>query len=164
MTDFFSIEYRKSCRKYLADKVYTFFNNSTISNKIWAFLIKMIHFLMPFVLILITLYASFSICVILMIITVLIFFMFNYLQGCFLSQVEYKLYNKDFINVVDIYLAILGWDINDETRKTITIYAVIVYHIIIFTILYIRFNIKINHLPSPTKINDLPLTIIPQIN
>ena len=163
MTDYFSVEYRKSCRKYLVDKLYTYLNESTISNQIWAFFIKMVHFLVPHILLYITLYASITFGIILSIITVFIFCMFFYLQGCFLSQVEYKLHNNDFVNVVDIYLAMLGWDITKETRKTITIYLILVYHVIIFTILYIRFNIKSNDLPSPTKINDLSLSIIPQI-
>ena len=164
MTDYFSIEYRKSCRKYLVDKLYTYLNESTISNHIWAFFIKMVHFSVPHILLYITLYASFTFGIILSIISVFVFCMFFYLHGCFLSQVEYKLNNNEFVNVVDIYLAMLGWDITKETRQTITIYLILVYHVIIFTILYIRFNLKLNDLPSPTKINDLSLFIIPQIN
>ena len=111
MTDYFDIEYRKKCRKRLVEYLYDLLIRTNIPHPILAFVLKSCHFLISYI------------------IALLVF-----------SQLEYKLHDKDFINIVDPYLAIVGWDINDENRYTITMYIVCFYFAILFSILYWRIN------------------------
>ena len=140
MTDYFDIEYRKKCRKKLVEYLYELLIRTNIPHPILAFVIKACHFLISYITILLVIFAPLSIGIILTTLSILTFGMFFYFTGCFLSQLEYKLNGKDFLNIVDPYLAIVGWDITDENRYTITMYVVYLYFATLFSILYWRMN------------------------
>jgi hypothetical protein len=141
MTDYFDIEYRKKCRKKLVDSIYGYLTTNTkVPHRIWAFVIKSCHFLISYVIVLLTLFAPLPIGFIMTGLSIITFGLFFYFKGCFVSQLEYKLHDKDFINIVDPYLTVVGWDINDENRYTITMYVVYLYFAILFSILYWRMN------------------------
>ena len=138
MTDYFDIEYRKKCQKKLVEYLYELLIRTNIPHPILAFVIKACHFLISYITILLVIFAPLSIGIILTTLSIITFGMFFYFKGCFLSQLEYKLNGKDFLNIVDPYLAIVGWDITDENRYTITMYVVYLYFATLFSILYWR--------------------------
>ena len=140
MTDYFDIEYRKKCRKKLVEYLYELLIRTNISHPILAFVLKSCHFLISYIIILLVVFAPLPIGLLFTGLSIITFGLFFYFKGCFVSQLEYKLHDKDFINIVDPYLAIVGWEINDENRYTITIYIVYLYFATLFSILYWRMN------------------------
>ena len=140
MTDYFDIEYRKKCRKRLVEYLYDLLIRTNIPHPILAFVLKSCHFLISYIIALLVIFAPLPIGIIFTGLSLITFGLFFYFKGCFFSQLEYKLHDKDFINIVDPYLAIVGWDINDENRYTITMYIVCFYFAILFSILYWRIN------------------------
>jgi hypothetical protein len=140
MTDYFDIEYRKKCRKRLVEYLYELLIRTNIPHPILAFVLKSSHFLISYIIALLVIFAPLPIGLIFTGLSLITFGLFFYFKGCFVSQLEYKLNGKDFINIVDPYLAIVGWDITDENRYTITMYVVYLYYAILFSILYWRMN------------------------
>jgi hypothetical protein len=140
MTDYFDIEYRKKCRKRLVEYLYELLIRTNIPHPILAFVLKSSHFLISYIIALLVIFAPLPIGLIFTGLSLITFVLFFYFKGCFVSQLEYKLNGKDFINIVDPYLAIVGWDITDENRYTITMYVVYLYYAILFSILYWRMN------------------------
>jgi len=140
MTDYFDIEYRKKCRKRLVEYLYDLLIRTNIPHPILAFVLKSCHFLISYIIALLVIFAPLPIGIIFTGLSLVTFGLFFYFKGCFVSQLEYKLNGKDFINIVDPYLAIVGWDITDENRYTITMYVVYLYFAILFSILYWRMN------------------------
>ena len=71
-----------------------------------------------------------------------VLFMFTilyiYFKGCFVSNLEYKLYKKNFINIIDPYLITMNYPINNETRYTGTLIVVLMYFCVVISILYNR--------------------------
>ena len=140
MTDYFDIEYRKKCRKRLVEYLYDLLIRTNIPHPILAFVLKSCHFLISYIIALLVIFAPLPIGIIFTGLSLITFGLFFYFKGCFVSQLEYKLNGKDFINIVDPYLAIVGWDITDENRYTITMHVVYLYFAILFSILYWRMN------------------------
>mgnify|MGYP001195661257 FL=1 len=138
MNKYFDIEYRKKCRKSLVYSIYDYIINTNYPPHICGFVIKACHFTIPYIFILITMLAPVTIGIILTILSMITFGMFLYLKGCFVSHLEYKLDNTNFINIMDPYLVILGWDINEVNRYNLTLYLLSLYFILMFTILYLR--------------------------
>jgi hypothetical protein len=144
MTDYFDIEYRKKCRKKLVEYLYEQLIRTNIPHPILAFVLKSGHFLISYIIILLAIFAPLPIGFVLTALSIVTFGMFNFFKGCFFSQLEYKLNDKDFINVIDPYLAVVGWEINDENRYSITMYIVYLYFALLFSILYMRMNNQTN--------------------
>jgi hypothetical protein len=140
MTDSFDIKYRKKCRKRLVEYLYGLLIRTNIPYPILAFVLKATHFFISYFILLLVIFMPLPVCFLLTCLSILTFGLFLYFKGCFLSQLEYKLDDKDFINIVDLYLAIVGWDINEENRYTITMYVVYLYFATLFSILYWRMN------------------------
>ena len=140
MTDYFDIEYRKKCRKRLVEYLYELLIRTNIPHPILAFVLKSCHFLISYIIALLVIFAPLPIGLIFTGLSLITFVLFFYFKGCFVSQLEYKLNGKDFINIVDPYLAIVGWGITNENRYTITMYIVYLYYAILFSILYWRMN------------------------
>ena len=138
MNKYFYIEYRKKCRKSLVYSIYDYIINTKYPPHICGFVIKSCHFIIPYIFILITMLAPATIGILLTIVSMITFGMFLYLKGCFVSHLEYKLDNTNFINIMDPYLVTLGWDINETNRYNLTIYMLSIYFSLMFSILYLR--------------------------
>lgn len=139
MNNYLDDEYRKNCRKVLVQFCYDILQKANLPDNITAFTIKALHLVFPFVAFVVFLFAPFKLTMVLL--PMLLFFiaLFVYLKGCFVSHLEYKLCPTDFINIMDPYLAVLGWPINDENRHTITYILMCIYFIFVVSIIYYRF-------------------------
>ena len=121
---YFSTESRNAHRKMLTNFLYdTLRREDEVSNMHISFVIKSIHFLAPFLMILAGVFAPVWIVYSLFILCILTKILFWYLNGCFLSSVEYKLNKKLDINVVDPLVLAFGEEITAKSRVDITIKA-----------------------------------------
>ena len=136
MTDYFDIEYRKKCRKRLVEYLYDLLIRTNIPHPILAFVLKSCHFLISYIIALLVIFAPLPIGIIFTGLSLITFGLFFYFKGCFVSQLEYKLNGKDFINIVDPYLVMFGYTTDSKTRYDGTLYLVTAYFSISFMILY----------------------------
>ena len=121
---YFSTESRNAQRKMLTNFLYdSLRRDDEVSNMHISFVIKSIHFLAPFLMILAGVFAPMRVVYSLFILCILTKILFWYLNGCFLSSVEYKLNKKLDINVVDPLVLAFGEEITAKTRVDITIKA-----------------------------------------
>jgi hypothetical protein len=140
---YFEDTYRRNCRKMLADFFYQKINNIPGPyNHIWAFVIKSIHFTGGFMAGFIYLFGPMWLSLITLVVSLFFWGLFLYLNGCFVSNVEYKLDSTNFINVIDPYLVIFGYPINEETRYSGTLHLVVFYFSAAFTVLYLRLKMR----------------------
>lgn len=120
--------------------LYTIFflkKTTKLTNKTLGMTIRIIHCVLPLLLILITLffpycYAVFSIP--LFVFIIVLYYIFN---GCILSKIEYKLDKIDF-TIFDPILKIFEIEVNNKNRKIYSIYFMLLYLFILFLILYLR--------------------------
>ena len=121
---YFSTESRNAQRKMLTNFLYdSLRRDDEVSNMHISFVIKSIHFLAPFLMILAGVFAPMWIVYSLFILCILTKILFWYLNGCFLSSVEYKLNKKLDINVVDPLVLAFGEEITAKSRVDVTIKA-----------------------------------------
>lgn len=142
MSYIFDDSYRRSKRKELVKFFYEKIANTGISHHILAFVVKAIHFTFSYFTFLIYLFAPIGFSIFTLVIALCFWFMFIYLKGCFLSNVEYKLNSNDFINIIDPYLSALEYPINDETRYMWTWYLAMLYFSFAFVAIYIRLKMR----------------------
>ena len=142
MSFIFEDSYRRSKRKELVKFFYDKITNTGISHPILAFVIKAIHFTFSYFTLLIYLFAPIGFSLFTLVIAIGFWCMFIYLKGCFVSNVEYKLDSNDFINIIDPYLYVLDYSINDETRHMCTWYLAMLYFSFAFVIIYIRLKLR----------------------
>ena len=142
MNTLFDIEYRKKYRKQLVNYLYDKILDTSYPPNISAFVVKAIHFMIPYIVYIICLFAPLWLGIVALVVSLLFWGLFLYLNGCFLSNIEYKLDSGRFINIIDPYLVMFGYPINDENRYSGTIYLVYLYFAIVFSILYIRFKLR----------------------
>jgi len=142
MNTLFDMEYRKKYRKQLVNYLYDKILDTSYPPNISAFVVKAIHFMIPYIVYIICLLAPLWLGIVALVVSLLFWGLFTYLNGCFLSNIEYKLDSDRFINIIDPYLVMFGYPINDENRYNGTIYLVYLYFSIIFSILYIRFKMR----------------------
>jgi len=139
----FDHEYRVELRKKLVNYLISYLDTTRPNNKVLAFVIKAFHFMIPWITFYFFLFGSY--CIFITCYVVLLFFvvLYIYLNGCFISHLEYKLYSKNFVNIIDPYLIILRQDLNKTTRFYGTFLIAFIYFIIISLIFYFRFLKKI---------------------
>ena len=142
MSFMFNEKYRRNKRRELVNDLYDKLEGTGVPHNILAFVLKAIHFTMCYFTLLIYLFAPLGISIITLIISIGVWCMFIYTSGCFLSNLEYKLDSRDFINIIDPYLSIANYPINDKTRHTWTWYLVMLYFTISIAIIYIRLKIR----------------------
>lgn len=117
-------------RTLLIDFIIKRLDMINIPNKIKAFLIKSLHFHAPVGGFLFMIMTRFRLAVIIYMSFIISFILFIYFRGCFLTIIEYKLDNDNFINIVDPYLHLNGMEITDENRYYITMYIAIIYIVV----------------------------------
>lgn len=117
-------------RTLLIDFIIKRLDMINIPNNIKAFLIKSLHFHAPVGGFLFMIMTRFRLAVIIYMSFIISFILFIYFRGCFLTIIEYKLDNDNFINIVDPYLHLNGMEITDENRYYITMYIAIIYIVV----------------------------------
>lgn len=142
MNTLFDMEYRKKYRKQLVNYLYDKILDTSYPPNICAFVVKAIHFMIPYIVYIICSFAPLWLGIVALVVSLLFWGLFIYLNGCFLSNIEYKLDSDRFINIIDPYLVMFGYPISDENRYSGTIYLVYLYFSIVFSILYIRFKLR----------------------
>jgi len=125
------ISIRKKIRNYIVDKNVESIKRSGIPLDLACLFIKIIHFRMPFDIMLMANFSSPFISLCLWITVMIIFSCFLLLDGCVLSVIEYKLTGNS-LNVMDIFLWLFGCEINHNNRYNATIIAAIIYLISFF--------------------------------
>ena len=121
---YFSIDGRNAQRKWLVNYLYDALKSkSDVTNKMLSFTIKCVHFIIPFIIVPLAIVSPIWVLYGLLIFCVFTKILFWYLNGCFLSNLEYKL-NKDIdINVVDPVVTAVGDKISKKSRVEVTIKA-----------------------------------------
>ena len=136
----FSIKYRKKLRKRLVNYIYNLLIKINYPPELMAFIIKAHHFTFPLTTYFIYLFAPLYVTYIVYAILLIFMIIYVYLNGCFVSHLEYKLDNKNFINITDPILALFDYPINKDNQYLATLYATNIYFILAVIILYIRIN------------------------
>lgn len=130
----FNKEFRREKRRHLTNLIIYYINYYNMPHHVIEFVIKSFHFQHIFLSYISLLFIpNKSIFITIFFISLNLFLMFIYLDGCVLSNVEYKLCKKRnekyFINIIDPFLYVLGKEINTDNRYFYTIYLAIMYFI-----------------------------------
>ena len=140
----FSLENRKLQRSQFVNFIIKILNKTNISNKVWAFMIKAWHFTFPWYLfIFVFIPGNYNFCLYNYIFLIFFLLLFLYFNGCFISHLEYKLYNKKYVNIIDPYLALFNLPFNKKTRFYGIFAVAFAYFLVVSIVLYFRFSKKI---------------------
>lgn len=140
----FDKEYRTSQRKNLVKYIFDILDNTQCPNKIWAFIIKSLHFTLPiYLFFFVFILASKNLCIFCYLFLVFFLLLYIYLQGCFISSLEYKLYSKNFINIIDPYIMLFNYKITNDNRFYGTFTIAFTYFLVVSIVLFYRFQKKI---------------------
>ncbi len=150
---YFDDRFRKECRTNLVNFCYNKLKNTKCSRKIWAFIIKAWHFTFPYMAMFIFIFGKLNIALFLFGLLIMAFLLYIYLKGCFISHLEYKLYSKNYINIIDPYLICLDYPITNENRYWTTLYIALSYFLIVILILYVRLKIYNYKISTSVKEN-----------
>jgi hypothetical protein len=142
MEKYFDDSYRKKHKKNIVNYFYHKIDESSYPNHICAFVIKMVHFITPFLSYVVYAFAPLWLAMFTLVGSILSWLLFIYFKGCFVSNIEYKLDSNNFVNIIDPYLVILGYPVNPETRYDGTVYLVMLYFMTSFILLYIRLKMR----------------------
>ena len=137
----FDIEYRKQRRKDIVNYLYGKYNqykSDKYSDELVGFCIKAAHFIHPFTCMLLIVCAPFYISLATYAFVIGVFLMFIYLNGCFLTSLEYKINGQD-ITIADPIIMLCNDTINYENRQTYTIYTILLYILIATLVVVYRF-------------------------
>jgi len=114
-----------------------------IPDHVLSFIIKSFHFHTPIYGMFFFILAPLNYTYIFLVNLTLCLSIFFYLKGCFLTQLEYKLVNKEFINIIDVFIYYYGDEPTEENRRIYTLKIAYIYFVIIFFILLIRYKFNL---------------------
>lgn len=126
---FFSKEFRRQQRRDLTFIIMEYINYYNMPHHVIEFVIKSFHFQHIFLSFFSLFFLPKNVFFCIFIASLSLFILFFYLDGCVLSNVEYKLCTnkKKFINIIDPFLYIFNKDINTNNRYFYTLYFSILY-------------------------------------
>jgi hypothetical protein len=126
---YFSKEFRRKQRRDLTYLILEYINYYNMPHHVIEFVIKSFHFQHIFLSYFSLLFLPKAAFINVFWASLFLFSLFFYLDGCVLSNVEYKLCrNKSkFINIIDPLLYVLGKEINTNNRYFYTLYFALVY-------------------------------------
>ena len=129
--------WRKRIRDFIVDKHVDIIKRSGIPLDLACLIIKIVHFRLPFDLMLAASMSSpfTGLCIWLFVMSV--FSCFLLLDGCVLSVIEYKLTGNS-LNVMDIFLWMFGKETTYENRYNSTVIAAFIYLSLFFGMVYYR--------------------------
>ena len=126
---YFSKEFRRKQRRDLTYLILEYINYYNMPHHVIEFVIKSFHFQHIFLSYFSLLFLPKAAFINVFWTSLFLFSLFFYLDGCVLSNVEYKLCRnkKKFINIIDPLLYVLGKEINTNNRYFYTLYFALVY-------------------------------------
>ena len=126
---YFTKEFRRKQRRDLSYLILEYINYYNMPHHVIEFVIKSFHFQHIFLSYFSLLFLPKTAFINVFWTSLLLFLLFFYLDGCVLSNVEYKLCKnkKKFINIIDPLLYVLGKKINTNNRYFYTLYFALVY-------------------------------------
>lgn len=126
---YFSKEFRRKQRRELTYLILEYINYYNMPHHVIEFVIKSFHFQHIFLSYFSLLFLPKIAFINVFWVSLSLFSLFFYLDGCVLSNVEYKLCKKKkkFINIIDPLLYVLGKEINTNNRYFYTLYFALVY-------------------------------------
>lgn len=126
---YFSKEFRRKQRRELTYLILEYINYYNMPPNVIEFVIKSFHFQHIFLSYFSLLFLPKTAFINVFWVSLILFLLFFYLDGCVLSNVEYKLCKnkKQFINIIDPLLYVLGKEINITNRYFYTLYFALVY-------------------------------------
>ena len=126
---YFSKEFRRKQRRDLTHLILEYINYYNMPHHVIEFVIKSFHFQHIFLSYFSLLFLPKIAFINVFLASLFLFLLFFYLDGCVLSNVEYKLCKnkKKFINIIDPLLYVLGKEINTNNRYFYTLYFALVY-------------------------------------
>ena len=126
---YFSKEFRRKQRRDLTYIILEYINYYNMPHHVIEFVIKSFHFQHIFLSYFSLLFLPKIAFINVFWVSLFLFLLFFYLDGCVLSNVEYKLCKnkKKFINIIDPLLYVLGKQINTNNRYFYTLYFALVY-------------------------------------
>lgn len=126
---YFEKEFRRKQRKELTYLIMEYINYYKMPHHVIEFVIKSFHFQHIFLSYFSLFFLPKFAFIYVFVVSLFLFTMFLYLDGCVLSNVEYKLCKKKdkFINIIDPLLYVLGKEINTNNRYFYTLYFALVY-------------------------------------
>lgn len=137
----FKKEYRKNVKNKLVNYLYSLYlrnKDDRYSDDLIVFTIKALHLVHPLNCLVVMFFAPKIISITTFFSVVLVLIMFIYLDGCFLSSLEYKI-NKLDVTIADPMIMLFKDDITTENRIFYSITTIIIYLIFSLLILYFRF-------------------------
>ena len=121
---YFSREWRNLQRKRFVKYLHDILkSDQEETNKMTSFSIKCIHFAFPIIVAVISMLSPGWVVYALFVSCILIKILFWYFNGCFLSNLEYKLHKENDVNVVDPIVFAFGKKISKESRIEVTVKA-----------------------------------------
>lgn len=126
---YFSKEFRRKQRRDLTYLILEYINYYNMPHHVIEFVIKSFHFQHIFLSYFSLLFLPKTVFIYVFWVSLFLFLLFFYLDGCVLSNVEYKLCKnkKKFINIIDPLLYVLGKEINTNNRYFYTLYFALAY-------------------------------------
>lgn len=126
---YFSKEFRRKQRRDLTYLILEYINYYNMPHHVIEFVIKSFHFQHIFLSYFSLLFLPKTAFINVFWVSLFLFLLFFYLDGCVLSNVEYKLCKnkKKFINIIDPLLYVLGKEINTNNRYFYTLYFALIY-------------------------------------
>jgi hypothetical protein len=128
---------RKRLREILVNFIIDIFRLTGLSDVKIGYIIKVLHFLAPWNMLLNAITLPLKIAPIVLLPFFIASGLFILLKGCFLTSVEYKLCKDDF-NIVDPYIYLFKQKPTKHLRYTFTLGGMIVHFFILLLILFIR--------------------------
>ena len=142
--DCFTLENRKKQRKQITNYLFTILDQCYIPNNMIAFVIKANHLCVTIMTLIIYLFAPLNITIFILVTAICSRLLFWYFHGCFISILEYKLNNTEFINIIDPFLCIFNMEIDNDNRRYMTLKILDIYFIVSILIIYTRFKLTNN--------------------
>ena len=141
----FSSQYRKHIKHKLVNALYDFYQQHKVdrySDDLVAFFIKACHMYHPITCTLLICFAPKWLALTTYFSVIGVILLFLYIDGCFLSMLEYKINRMD-VNIADVIIMLFKDDITPANRITYSILSFLVYMILTSVILLCRFYVTI---------------------
>jgi hypothetical protein len=139
----------KKERTQIVDIAETFLRRTGLTDKSLCTTLRIIHFSITFITILILLFGPKVWVLITMFLNILVYICFYLFEGCILSSLEHRFTNDEF-TVIDPFIKIIGAEVTHANRYIYSLYSSIFGFLLSLVIYYIRFVQK----------EELPTTVL----
>lgn len=130
---------RKKHRNLFVDFMFNNLKKLNYNDNVLSFIIKSIHCNTPFYCLGLFMILPFNKIYIPATYLLSVFILYLYFDGCFLTMLEYKLNNHNFVNIIDPFLNMTKLPINSRNRNIYTLYISEVYFYAVFILLLLRY-------------------------